>query len=86
MTCRWGNRWESSGEGIEVIAVIAEQMGVAESGRQGEKSEGIWWTGGEWQLRNLRSRGGNMNPDCDRCWILIYITQRIQRAESCIGL
>ncbi len=28
-------------------------MGVAGSGGQGEKSEGIWWTGEEWQLRDL---------------------------------
>ena len=53
----WGNECGSSGEGNEVIKVIVGQMGVAGSGKQGEKSEGIWWTGGEWQLRDLGKWG-----------------------------
>lgn len=41
----------SSGEGNEAIR---GQMGVAGSGKQGEKSEGIWWTGGERQPRDIK--------------------------------
>ncbi len=44
MRCRWGDGRGNSGEGNEVTA---GQMGVAGSREPGDKSEGLWWTGGE---------------------------------------
>ena len=74
--CRWED-WQRVCRGMKEV-----QMGGAGSVMWGEKSEDIWWTGGEWKRNDKNNWVRRWH--CERTWQFVRESRNMWEIESWI--